>query len=465
MDSSIASVDEALDGSVPQLQVPKPPSKSKKFAESAVLRATVTDELVANFGMLNPDLRAPAIQNSPAELRRLIVFGPRLFSFACRGVCSLRHPRTSFLVWEKRIAWGKQAHEAESRSRKLLAVDPLNEALLRAEEHRWHQLATVNDSVVSRSPAAMRDRERLLEHVPTKSAIQRLWQRATGNEAQTGVMTQQQYYVFETRLYKHLFDPAALLDSLDAIEKDFLVDVDAAGPDFGGGVNFDTFASSVLEVADNWTATTAPEEYAALLFDVLVQVFAPDWSADADAAFQLYLQRRVVVASGAVAMNAAEARKGHRVYVDSKDADAAKNVMNQAVAEAEAAIAQAVAAIKNPRVSSVSSARRRPPAPKRPTVESAPDQRLSRDKPELPPLTRESLTNNDRFYAHRENVLPRAVRTARAQLKVKLDRAQPAPLFVAVPSKLMQLSTGPNAKEKATALALVRRAQEGRHDV
>lgn len=49
------------------------------------------------------------------------------------------------------------------------------------------------------------------------------------------------------------------------------------------GVTFESFFMSMLELADNWTSSTNPLEYAAFLFDLYEKVFTQDWSADADA--------------------------------------------------------------------------------------------------------------------------------------------------------------------------------------
>ena len=156
-------------------------------------------------------------------------------------------------------------------------------------------------------------------------------------------LSESDYVDFELRLYIELYHPKCLLGAVDAIYADFLVDrtdtmegeggnrrdaedgltgtndtddtdagrdgggngsgadssADARATDGGshgvvrakGGVRFSKFCDSMLELADNWTASTAVEEYVAFLADLNVRLFAADWSADADAFFQLILSQ------------------------------------------------------------------------------------------------------------------------------------------------------------------------------
>jgi len=54
----------------------------------------------------------------------------------------------------------------------------------------------------------------------------------------------------------------------------------------------------MLELADNWTTTCRAEEYAAFLYDLLVQSFPADWATDSDQMFQVMLQRHVASGAG-----------------------------------------------------------------------------------------------------------------------------------------------------------------------
>lgn len=47
----------------------------------------------------------------------------------------------------------------------------------------------------------------------------------------------------------------------------------------------------MFELADNWTATTDAAEYTAFLYDLMLRIFAADWSSDTDAAFQITMKK------------------------------------------------------------------------------------------------------------------------------------------------------------------------------
>jgi hypothetical protein len=471
-------------------------SDGQPTASCSILR-----ELARVFAQLPDDMRMPAVQDSPAETRRLLVFGPRLFSFSRRHPCSIRHPRTSYYMWERRIAWGK-SHADANRHRRLLALDPHRDASREADTLKWQHLSVVSDAVMSRSPAAIRDRERVLDDPLVSQAIGRIWDRATGHAARTDLMTQRQYVLFESRLYALLYDKHSLLDSLGPIEADFITDVEgypeeSGVPDAPRGVCFRAFTDSMLEFADNWTGTTAAEEYAAFLFDIVVQAFAPEWSANSDPAFQVALRRRF--APNRPPQLPTSNRTG-RVFLPSSETAAAKEVLKQAVADGKAVIHAALAASSGqksthvPKHAPMAPSTARPPlhprshrlsftdnsapigafeASPRGRVDSRGDvmstsgrgsldgsvrQRLTEDVP-LPPMSEEHLHDWDRYYGHREAALPAQVRVERNQMRLRLQKSRHAPLYVAVPQRVMTFGRGEKAVETETARLFLDRVE------
>lgn len=425
--------------------------------DSLVPESQLVEALTRAFGKLRAVQKECALVY-PDEVHRLLVFGPRLYPFSHRDVCSIRHPRTSCVAWRKKIAFG--AAKA-SRLEKLSALDSMN-GLLPEEAEKWKELAVLHETITPKVVPVQRAREALSDDLSISKAISRLWIRATGTLTTDGVfMNQQQYCLFESRLYAQLFDRQSILDALDPIEKDYIYDsmVTKQGGTDREGVSFEAFTSSMMELADNWTATGSPTEYAALLYDLLVQVFAPQWSADADAAFQVFLSRKVI-APRAVLRGAAEARRGNRLYLASSDANDATSVMQLAAEQAKAAVESLLNSVAPP-VSKTEDASVRPPKPPKP-ISGAPHSSRPRAQvkqartPSLAPpqaalpITVQSLIDTDQYYPHREAQLTRSERQLRAQVRLKLRHASPSPLYVAVKSKILALSAAHESDHEVT---------------
>lgn len=87
-------------------------------------------------------------------------------------------------------------------------------------------------------------------------------------------------------------------------------------------MTFEQFSRSMLELADNWTSTSNPLEYAAFLFDVYEKIFTHDWCAQADALLiSAAVKRKAPGSSGGVPVYSSKAgmttataaqRKAHR---------------------------------------------------------------------------------------------------------------------------------------------------------
>jgi hypothetical protein len=274
----------------------------------------LTDQLVGTFATIHRRLRDAAMLGAAFEMQRLLVFAPRLLTFSHRGICSVRHPRLSYRVWARKIAWNAGAADA-SRAHLL---DTRDHALLSAEAARWRTAGAAIEAVNRNVPAVGEALQRVRESASMQHSLARIWQRIVGapppaavgtdDGAETmGHMTRGQYVHFELRLYNIYFSRAAAMDAVDAIAADFALDSEpvallAKARDAGGaaplGVTFDGFCEGMVELADNWTATTRVAEYAAFLADLLVQAFPPDFAADTDTLFQVILQRREAVGAG-----------------------------------------------------------------------------------------------------------------------------------------------------------------------
>ena len=232
------------------------------------------------------------LATSPDELKRLVVFAPRLTPFMNRSPNSMRHPRVTQIVW---------AQEITSKTSTALVTqvkDPLeamvrwqhtdmigNSAVVRAQIHRWNVVGEVFDPLITTIDAAAYLRDHISKHVDWQRALRRFWDKLVvpvevlvKPQDSLDKISQSAYFYFEIRVIAALWDDRAVMDCIDSIEQDFYMDCKDAP-----GVTYTNFANSMLELADNWTSSVNVDEYVAFLVDLYDKTFTADWAVEADA--------------------------------------------------------------------------------------------------------------------------------------------------------------------------------------
>ncbi|EKF33147.1 hypothetical protein MOQ_002991 [Trypanosoma cruzi marinkellei] len=179
---------------------------------------------------------------------RIFISSPRLFSFSHRGLVSLRHPYTSVVL----DLVDSDAYRKKDRLEELLG------ALLqsRDEERKWERVAKMFDTKLTAEEIDS-FRRKISLHREIRLCIEELWADLGG--ISNGVILEDSHKVFHFRLYSYILriDNVSVVTSTSAsISEDFTYDKRGAV-----GVEFGSFAVSILELADNWTKTREVEEY------------------------------------------------------------------------------------------------------------------------------------------------------------------------------------------------------------
>ncbi|RNF04626.1 uncharacterized protein Tco025E_07935 [Trypanosoma conorhini] len=209
---------------------------------------------------------------------RVFISNPRLFSFSHRGLVSLRHPYTAVVV----------DMVDSDPSRKVNRLEELLGALLqsRDEERKWTRVATMFDTKLTGEEIDA-FRRKISLNPQIRLCIEALWVYLGG--LFNGVVLEDEYKAFHFKLYSYLLriDSVSVVTSTSAaILEDFAYDKRGAV-----GVEFGSFAISMLELADNWTRTRELEEYIHFLRDIrdtclekkqhhsVKEVFVPNYKA------------------------------------------------------------------------------------------------------------------------------------------------------------------------------------------
>ncbi|ESL08420.1 hypothetical protein TRSC58_03877 [Trypanosoma rangeli SC58] len=186
---------------------------------------------------------------------RIFISNPRLFSFSHRVLLSLRHPYTAVVV---------DVIDSDP-SRKKDRLEEILGALLqsRDEERKWMRVATMFDSKLTAEEIDV-FRRKISLNPEIRLCIETLWTQVGG--ISNGVVLEEDYKAFHVSLYSYLLridSVSVATSSSAAILEDFNYDKRGAV-----GVDFGSFAISMLELADNWTRTRELEEYIHFFTDI-----------------------------------------------------------------------------------------------------------------------------------------------------------------------------------------------------
>jgi len=180
--------------------------------------------------------------NCPAELQHVLVLRPRLLPFSHRSTGSIRHPNTS---------QHKGVINAPTKA-----------------DQRWGHVTAAYEACVLEALAEQRGT--VLSSPELGDALRRVWVRLVpGDEKCETVLSRQTYNYFEVRIREVLCEPGDALFSINSITDDFMFDSKSTGT-----VTFLAFQSSLLEVADNWTASVDVSEYISFVREVIMRSFS-----------------------------------------------------------------------------------------------------------------------------------------------------------------------------------------------
>ena len=285
---------------------------------------------------VSPEQQRKALVECAAEVRSLLVFAPRLFRFSHRTLFSLRHPFMSYTTW---------AHQVESGPvRRVYAETDRGTVLDTTNADRWAVVADVHDTIIKTGEEDLKPAVDRLEADPgLQDIIVRFWNRLVPvireECMKPGVtMSAAAYMYLHAKMADCLFptEPLIVVDLIDDLEADLRMDATLSATSTGavdGGdgerselsvsrsssrsnsqsatydlapisqlttlgsndnkqyrnlrgmpsIKFEQFKRSLLELADNWTTSCHPMEFAAFLWDLYSKIFADDWAAEADA--------------------------------------------------------------------------------------------------------------------------------------------------------------------------------------
>lgn len=184
-------------------------------------------------------------------VERVFIRKPRTFSFSHRSTGSLRHPYTQ-LIYEA-------SYGASARSDRLTYI---LEAFLDAkkEKEHWQRVERIFDSKLADAHMEKMKLD-LLFSADLLQCFEVLWSRIGGVSG--GFLSEEAYRQFQQQLYSTLLDIndiALVPATMQFIQEDMHSDCQSdAGLDFAG------FASSMLELADNWTPTRNVSDYIAFM--------------------------------------------------------------------------------------------------------------------------------------------------------------------------------------------------------
>lgn len=184
-------------------------------------------------------------------MERVFIRKPRTFSFSHRSTGSLRHPYTQ-LIYEASFG-------ANARSDRLTYM---LEAFLDAkkEKEHWQRVERIFDSKLADEHMEKMKLD-LLFSPELLQCFEVLWSRIGGVSG--GYLSEEAYRQFQQQLYSTLLDIndiALVPATMQFIQEDLHNDCQSdAGLDFAG------FATSMLELADNWTATRNVADYIAFM--------------------------------------------------------------------------------------------------------------------------------------------------------------------------------------------------------
>lgn len=182
-------------------------------------------------------------------VERVFIKKPRTLSFSHRAAGSLRHPY-ALLVYEASLG----ANARDDRITYFL------EAFLdsKKEKEHWQRVERIFDSKLGDEHMEKMKLE-LLFSPELLQCFEVLWSRIGGPSG--GYLSEDAYRQFQQQLYFILLDIddiALLPATMQFIQEDLYNDCQSdAGLDFAG------FATSMLELADNWTPTRAVADYVA----------------------------------------------------------------------------------------------------------------------------------------------------------------------------------------------------------
>eukprot|EP00760_Papus_ankaliazontas_P002177 PhM_4_TR10875/c0_g1_i2/m.15930 len=179
------------------------------------------------------------------ELAFILTCRPRVFCFGHRPLSSLRHPNVAY-------------------HRGVLDTPP-------NATKTWGIVANLFDRYVAGVPNVKAVRESLRTNPDVSNGIRRLWQRLVpGDERGQGAVPKNTFLYLELRLREALCGDEDVPFSLRAMVMDFQL----AAASSGESMSYSSFVSSMLELADNWTVTNTPEEYASFLRDIITRCFS-----------------------------------------------------------------------------------------------------------------------------------------------------------------------------------------------
>lgn len=181
---------------------------------------------------------------------RVFVESPRTFSFSHRQPGSLRHPYLSLVV---DLVECIPAHKR---------VESILEALLDAKDEggKWQRVGAIFDSKIE-APEIDKRRMEILTSPEVMSKIESLWSLLGGTQG--SFLTVDIYRRFHALMYAVILgsdDVSLTAATITTVNEDYAYDA----RDFAG-VSYGSFALSMLEIADNWTKSRNPADYAAFL--------------------------------------------------------------------------------------------------------------------------------------------------------------------------------------------------------
>ncbi|KAH8613409.1 hypothetical protein ERJ75_000793200 [Trypanosoma vivax] len=201
--------------------------------------------------------RSKANDTSSVEglVERVFISSPRVFSFSHRVLPSIRHPYIAVILDMVNSDGYKKASRVE------VLLGALTE--YRDEERKWTRVGSMFDTKLT---AEMIDtfRRKVSLDMDVMMCIEKLWNNLGGPIC--GAVREEEYRAFHYKLFSYLLnidDVSVVTSTSTAIAEDYVYDERN-----NNGVVFESFAISVLELADNWTKSREVRDFVHFLTDI-----------------------------------------------------------------------------------------------------------------------------------------------------------------------------------------------------
>lgn len=184
-------------------------------------------------------------------VERVFIRNTRTFGFSHRALGSLRHPYTNLIC-------DGCASRASNQDKLTYLLKVFLEA--KDEKETWMRIERIFDSKLG-DELMESFKLNLLRSTELLQRLEVLWSRLGGESG--GLITEDSYKQFHQQLYFTVFgidDMALLPATMQFILEDYQYDSQGKN-----GIEFGAFASSMLELTDNWTRTRTIADFSAFM--------------------------------------------------------------------------------------------------------------------------------------------------------------------------------------------------------